>query len=204
MNRRTLLLPVILLLATGVLTAQTTSTAPPAAAPAPVELRHADHEELRAMMKAVTAALNSHTFDGLDPFFGEKCYITTLDGQTFNNGGEFKTYLQKLYATAVRKIEFHPEADELTWFLNDDTALSRGSSVDTYTFVDGDVRTMKSRWSATLHRESGRWKVVSLHISANVLDNPVVASLHRLTWIVGIAALVAGLVIGFLVRGKRN
>jgi ketosteroid isomerase-like protein len=188
-------------LATTTTSTTETSTIAAVAPDASAEARHADHEELRAMMRTATAALNSRDFTQLSALVSPHCYITTVDGQVFNDLNGFKSYLDKLFASRVTKIDFHPEADELTLFLDADTGLSRGASTDTYHFKDGDTRVMKSRWTATVHREGGKWKLASLHISANVLDNPVVAATKKFAWSVAAAALILGLLLGFLLRG---
>ncbi len=189
MNRSRSLVPVLSLLLAFALSAQ-----------APPEERHADHEELRALLRTGTQALNARQVDALAPLFARQFVITTVDGRTFRDLAGFKSYIDQLYGTQVEKIEFRPEAAELTQFVGADTGLSWGKSDDTYTFKDGDVRTMTSRWTATLTREDGRWKVAALHISANILDNPVVDATKRWIWIAAAIALVIGLIFGFLFR----
>jgi len=161
----------------------------------------ADHEELRGMMRAATQALNAHQIDALAPLMARDFVITTVDGQTFRNLAQFKAYIDGLYGTRVQKIEFRPEAAELTKFISADTGLSWGKSTDTYTFKDGDTRTMISHWTATVQRQDGRWKLASLHISANLLDNPVIEAVKRYVWIAAAVALLAGLILGFVLRG---
>lgn len=169
-------------------------------AQSPAEERHADHEELRALLRAGTQALNARQIDALAPLFARQFVITTVDGRTFRDLAAFKAYIDQLYGTQVQKIDFRPEAAELTQFVGPDTGLSWGKSDDTYTFKDGDVRTMTSRWTATVTREDGRWKVAALHISANILDNPVVDATRRWVWIAAAIALAIGLLLGFVLR----
>src|SRR4029079_9252652 len=80
---------------------------PPAAAQ-PAEDRHADHEELRAMLRTATDALNKRDANALAPLLGARCYITTVDGQTFRDAAGFKSYLDRLYGMSVTKIDFRP------------------------------------------------------------------------------------------------
>ncbi len=161
----------------------------------------ADHEELRAMMRTATQALNAHQIDALAPLMARDFVITTVDGQVFRNLAQFKGYIDGLYGTQVQKIEFRPEAAELTKFISADTGLSWGKSTDTYTFKNGNARTMTSHWTATVQRQDGHWKLASLHISANVLDNPVIEAAKRYAWMAAGAALVVGLILGFVLRG---
>jgi uncharacterized protein (TIGR02246 family) len=186
MNRSRVLVPVLSLLLSLPLFAQPD--------------RNADHEELRALLRTATQALNARQIDALAPLFARQFVITTVDGRTFRDLAGFKSYIDQLYGAKVQKIEFRPEAAELTQFLDADAGLSWGKSTDTYTFKDGDVRTMTSHWTATLKKEDGRWKVAALHISANVLDNPLIAQLKRCIWIAAAIALLVGLILGFALR----
>ncbi|HXG64499.1 MAG TPA: nuclear transport factor 2 family protein [Blastocatellia bacterium] len=172
--------------------------------------REKDHEELRAMLRTATEAMNSKNFDALRPLFHEKMTITTVDQKLFTNLDEFKAYYQTLLAgenAPLKDITFRPEADALTEFVGDNIGLSHGTSTDTFYFSDGDVRTMTSRWTATLYKANDGWKILNLHIGTNLLDNPVTASLRSNLYKVGGGALAVGLVVGFLVawflRGRR-
>jgi ketosteroid isomerase-like protein len=201
--RRSLFLVLYSLLALGIFAkAPTLVTPPPPNQPA--EDRHADHEELRAMLRTATDALNKRDADALSPLLGAHCYITTVDGQTFRDAAGFKAYLDRLYGSSVTKIEFHPVADELTTFLGSDSGICVGSSNDTYTFKDGSNRAMTSRWTATVHKEDGKWKMVGLHTSANILDNPVVDATKKKGYATSGAAIVIGAIVGYALRAATK
>jgi hypothetical protein len=162
--------------------------------------RNRDHDELRAMLKTVAGALNSRNLEPLSPLFHEKFSITTVDQQVFTNLEEFKTYFNGLFAgdqAPLKSVTFNPVADELTEFVGENIGLSRGSSTDAYVFSDGETRVMTSRWTATLYKENGKWKVLNVHIGANLFDNPVIAALKGWLYKAGIGAGLAGLLLGF-------
>ncbi len=172
--------------------------------------RDADHEELRALLRIATEAMNAKSFDTLDALFHSKFSVTTVDQKLFTNFADFKAYYEGLLNgpnAPVKSIVFNPEADALTEFVGDNIGLSHGISRDTFTFADGDVRTMESRWTATLIKEGSRWKILNLHIGTNLLDNPVTEAAKSYVYKVGIGAGLGGLVLGFLLawllRGKR-
>lgn len=152
------------------------------------------------MLKTATAALNSRNFAALAPMLTTDCYVTSVDGQSFRGPAAFKAYLDRLYASKVKTITFRPVADDLTTFYGEDAGVCAGSSTDTYVFSDGDTRTMTSRWTATVHKENGTWKVAALHMSANVLDNPVIDAVKHRAYLLVAAAAIAGLVLGFVIR----
>jgi ketosteroid isomerase-like protein len=190
--------PTLVTTSSDAATATSTSTAPPPAVS--TEERHADHEELRGMLKTATEALNARNVDALAPLMASRCYITTVDGHVLNDLAGFRGYIDQVYGTKIQKIEFHPVADELTMFLGSDAGVCRGSSTDVYTFKDGDIRTMTSRWTATVHKEGGHWKLVALHTGASILDNPVLAAVRKHAYTIATIALIAGIILGYLIR----
>lgn len=181
------------------------------AASAQAEDRQQDHDELRQMLKTATDAMNSKNLDALAPLFYNKFSITTVDQKLFTNLADFKAYYEGLYSgdnAPLKSIMFKPEADALTEFVGDNIGLSHGTSTDTYTFSDGDTRVMTSRWTATVFKDSGKWKILNLHIGADLLANPVVSTLKSYVYKAGIGAGLGGLVLGFAVawilRGKKR
>ena len=181
------------------------------AASAQAEDKQQDHDELRAMLKTATDAMNSKNLDALAPLFYNKFSITTVDQKLFTNLADFKAYYESLYNgdnAPLKSIAFKPEADALTEFIGDNIGLSHGTSTDTYTFSDGDTRAMTSRWTATVFKDNGKWKILNLHIGADLLTNPVVSTLKSYVYKAGIGAGLGGLIVGFavawLLRGKRR
>ena len=98
-------------------------------------------------------------------------------------------------------------ADALTEFVGEEIGLSRGASTDTYVFTDGETRVMTSRWTATLYKDNGKWKILNVHIGASIFDNPVVTAIKSWIYKAGVGAGIAGLLLGFglarLTRRKR-
>jgi ketosteroid isomerase-like protein len=162
--------------------------------------RERDHDELRAMLKAVTEAMNSRNIDAIAPLFHDRFSITTVDQQAFTNLADFKAYFNGLFTgdkAPLKSVTFNPTADALTEFVGADIGLSRGASNDTYVFSDGETRAMASRWTATLYKDNGKWKILNVHIGANLFDNPFVTALKGWLYKVGAGAGVAGLLLGF-------
>jgi hypothetical protein len=173
--------------------------------------REPDHNELRALLRAATEAMNAGNFDALKPLFYSKFSITTVDQKLFTSIDEFKAYYDGLLKgdkAALKSVAFKPEPDALTDFVGDNLGLSHGTSTDTYTFSDGDVRTMTSRWTATVYKDNGKWKILNLHLGVNLLDNPVVTALKGYTYKAGLGAGAGGLIVGFLIawvlRGRSR
>jgi ketosteroid isomerase-like protein len=162
--------------------------------------RNQDHDELRAMLKTVTEAMNSRNIDAMAPLFHDKLSITTVDQKVFTNLNDFKSYFNGLFTSdraPLKSITFNPAADALTEFVGANIGFVHGASTDTYAFADGDTRVMTSRWTATLYKDAGKWKILNVHIGADLFDNPVITALKNWLYKVGVGAGVAGLLLGF-------
>jgi hypothetical protein len=162
----------------------------------------ADHEELRALLRSATEAMNSRNFDALAPIFHEKFSITTVDQKLFTNFADFKNYYAQLFNgpnAPLKSITFNPVADDLTEFIGGNVGLSHGTSNDTYQFSDGDTRAMASRWTATVIKDNGKWKILNVHIGTDLVNNPVVEAARGYVYKVGGGALIVGLLLGFVI-----
>jgi hypothetical protein len=63
---------------------------------------------------------------------------------------------------------------------------------------------LSSRWSSTVAKSDGQWKIVSLHLSSNVFTNPLIAELTRALTYAGGAGLVVGGLAGWLLGRRRR
>ena len=101
------------------------------------------------------------------------------------------------------------EADELTEFYADNMiGIVRGSGDEDYILSDTRAFPMKTRWTATVIKGTdGKWRILTLHIGTNFLDNPLLSAAEDLAKYFAAGGVVAGLLLALLigfVRGKRK
>lgn len=173
------------------------------------EERSQDHEQLRALLKRGAEALTTRQLDAVEPYLHPDFTLVTVDNRKLKGIGELRQYWTELFdgeAPLLKSMEARPEADQLTTFLDGDSGVVYGTSNDRFTFTDGDVREMPSRWSAVVQKVDETWQLVSVHFSANLLDNPVLDAVkvasQRAMVMAGAAGLALGLVIGYLLRRR--
>jgi ketosteroid isomerase-like protein len=162
--------------------------------------RKEDHEALRRIRETATKAINSNDFSLLAPVLHDKFSIITVDGKKFSSLEAFRTYWGGLFSGdkhPLQKIEVDPQADALTEFLSDSTGVVQGTSTDKFHFSDGDVISMKTRWTAVLQKDKAGWKLATIHFSADLMDNPVLDIAKSFA----IKAAVGGVLVGLLVGG---
>lgn len=167
----------------------------------PIEERKADHDALRELLVKSSQALNTRNLDSMAGALYPGFTVITVDNQKLVGLDALKKYYSGLFDgpnAVLAKLETKPVADELTQFLDETTGVVYGASDDTYIFKDGDTRTMKSRWSAVVAKDGSAWKVVNVHFSVNLFDNPLLDAAKTYTWKIAIIAGVAGLLVGAL------
>jgi len=174
----------------------------PASAKDSSVLEEADHAALRGLLEKAKAAMEARDFAKLRPLLDIDAHFTliTVDNQKFETVRGFETYFTTQLeggSAPIQKVLIKPTADAKTELFGE-LGICHGRSVETYTFLDGDVRSMNTRWTAVLRKVGGQWRISKVHFSASILDNPVLrAAGLKLGAVAGIGA-VAGMILGAL------
>ncbi len=158
------------------------------------------HEELRALRRELTQAINGNDLEKLLALLDDDVVVTFMNAEVAHTPKEVKAYYDRMMKGDHRIVDSFttdPTVDELT-HLYGDTGVAFGNSKDHFKLVDGRNFQIETRWTAALVKKQGKWKLAAFHASANIFDNPVlyIAAKRAAMWAGGIAALVA-LIIGF-------
>jgi ketosteroid isomerase-like protein len=172
---------------------------------------HEIHQELRGILTTVQGAINSGNYAAMLPVVSEDLRATTITQEVILGRKGVVPYFTKWFGPGgyLKKLDIQLSADVLTELSPDKTwGIVVGSATEGYTLTDGRRFPMKSRWTATVAKESdGRWRLRAIHFGTNFLDNPIldeagaVGKKYTVTGVVG--GLVVGLGLGFLV-GRRK
>lgn len=172
------------------------------------------HDELRGLMKEILAAYKAEDFDKLVAHFDDNVVVTWQNGKVTRGPKAIKAFYEEMTKgpnKVVQKSTINPEPDELVNLYNDGkTAIAWGNSKDHYLLTDGTEFDQDTRWSATVVKKNGAWKVASVHISVNLFDNPILHLAIKETgvWVgslAGGAGLLLGLIVGAILfrRGSK-
>jgi len=164
---------------------------------------HPAHQELRALRDGLKEAVNKNDLDRLLSYLADDVVVTWQNSEVSRGPKEVRAYYERMMTgpnRIVESIKIDPVVDELTHLYGDNTGVAYGSSKDHYKLTDGRDFEVASRWSATVVKQDGQWKIANFHASANMFDNPVmwIAVRKSMLW-TGIAAGVAGLLVGLIV-----
>jgi uncharacterized protein (TIGR02246 family) len=159
------------------------------------------HEQLRTLRRQLVDAVNKNDLDALLALVDKNVVVTWMNGEVSRGPDGIRAYYDKMMKgdkRIVQSIQINPEVDELT-HLYGDTGVAFGSSRDHFKLTDGRDFEILTRWSATLTRADGKWRLANFHASANVFDNPILSIAIKQTalW-TGIGAVVVGLVVGVI------
>jgi ketosteroid isomerase-like protein len=164
------------------------------------------HADLRALRAELVKAINGNHLDDMLALLDDDVVVTFMNAEVGRKPAGVRAYYDKMMNgpnKIVESITIDPTVDELT-HLYGDTGVAFGSSKDHFKLTDGRDFVAETRWTGTLVKKDGKWKVASFHASANAFDNPILwIALKRVGMWVGIGAAVLGLVIGFLIGRRR-
>jgi len=154
---------------------------------------------------------NSGNFDAMLPVLSKDIRATTITQETMSGPAQVSIYFRKWFGPGgfLKKLNMTFSADALTELSADKTwGIVRGSGMERYTLADGRMFDMPTRWTATVVKEAdGKWRLRTIHIGTNFLDNPVLAAAKsaavKYSAIAGGGGLLIGALLGFLL-GRRK
>jgi len=175
------------------------------------EERAADHDALRALRAKAVVAINSQDSRALASCCAREFVFTAIDQTVVTNEAQFAALFDRMFrgkAAIVTSLKADPEAAILTRFIDQNTGICYGSTKDTYTMKDGRVVVMNARWTATVVKENGEWKVAAAHVGVDFLNNPVLtrvaAFAKKLAVVTAVIGLVVGLILGRVLAARKS
>lgn len=164
------------------------------------------HNELRKLRDDLIAAVNASDIDAMVRQMAPDVVITWQDGEVCRGPAEVKAFYERMAAKSKKTFQGYkipPTADALTTLYADGkTGVVYGHSAGRY-FLLGKEIELTNRWTATVVKIDGQWKLAGYHVSMNVLDNPLLNSTKKIGLIAAGMSLVIGGAIGW-VLAKRS
>ncbi|MEA3412911.1 MAG: nuclear transport factor 2 family protein [Pseudomonadota bacterium] len=169
-----------------------------------------DHDAERAVLLEklafIESALNEKAFERVVPLLDEDVVIVFLNGEVTRGIDEARAYFDKTLGSTNPILSDYTTKAAVgapARFIGH-IAVADGSTRDTFVFVNGSEMVVDAKWTVTLEKRSGDWKVLQLQFSSNLFDNPLARSArNNLAMFSGVSA-IAGLVIGFLIGRRRK
>ena len=161
------------------------------------------HEELRGVLTTLQNAINEGKYEAMLPVISRDIRATPVNQEILASHEDVVAYFKRWFGEGgyLKKLDIKLDADALTELSADKTwGVVRGSGVERYILADGRKYDLKTRWTATVAKETdGKWRLRTIHIGTNFLDNPILAEAEGAVVKVGVAGGVGGLVLGLLI-----
>ena len=163
--------------------------------------RESDHDALRALRERLLSALGGTDADALAACFTPQFVFTGSDQSVATSRDELAAYYAEWFEgedARLVKMEVSAEADVPTVFTGEDTGFSYGTGVITYHLTAGPVVPIPSRWTASVRKLDGEWRVETAHVGVNILENPVMKARVGLWRTATYAAAAGGVLVGLI------
>ena len=162
--------------------------------------RESDTIAIKALREKVATAISRQDTRMLMECLAEEFAFTAVNQVVVTNGSQMQQLFDRMFRSEKAllvglKTDLKPDIP--TRFLDANTSICHGSSRDICFMRSGKEVELDTRWSVTLVRDGGAWKVAMLHVGTGFLDNPVLDGVERFASIFGIGAGAGGLLLGF-------
>lgn len=171
--------------------------------------RTADHNILRGMLKDAEKAINEGRFNDLSKYLDPNVNVIYQNAEVADGTAAVQAFQERILNAnggVLKSVQTKVTADKLTEFYGN-TAIAYGTAVDQYTFVGGLEMEVTSKWSTTLIKQNGEWKVVSVQFTTNLFDNPLLTNAKSAQMYFGLGGFVAGVLLVLIlckVMGRRK
>jgi ketosteroid isomerase-like protein len=168
------------------------------------------HTELRAVKDRMVQAVNTKNIAALMADVTPDVAFTAINNDTVIGIDKVKAYYDKMLTGSSRFLNdfsMSAEPDDLSrLYANNTIAVATGSANVMLDLRGGSGMkyTLPLRWTATLSRSNGPWKLAAIHFSADLSDNPYLTAMSTF-WKWAAAGIgLAGLAIGYFVGRRRR
>ncbi|MBL8394915.1 MAG: nuclear transport factor 2 family protein [Candidatus Accumulibacter sp.] len=168
----------------------------------------ADRQALIRLFREMEAAINAQDVERMVAQMHPQVTVTWLNGEVSRGHDEVRAYYQKMVKGEQRILERYLTTAKLgapaRFFGNGEVAVADGTMLDQFFPVARGPFTLDSNWTSSSAKIDGQWKVVALHLSANVFTNSLIGEAKQAIWYAGAGAGIGGLLLGWLLGRRRR
>lgn len=161
-----------------------------------------DRKALLEVFAEVVNAINEQNVDRMVAQMDDDATVVWLNAEASRGKEAIKAYYRRMVGTGpdtiLKKYTTKAELGAPARFFGD-IAVADGTTKDEFFPHKRDPFALDSNWSVTCAKLDGKWKVVHLHLSANVFNNNLLAETERMIWYAAAGGALAGLVLMFVI-----
>ncbi|MEP7351893.1 MAG: hypothetical protein ABI824_01545 [Acidobacteriota bacterium] len=160
----------------------------------------ADREQLLKIFHEVENSINSQSLEHMAQQMDATVTVVWANGEVSRGPAEVLAYYDRMVGKdrILTKYMTSAKLNGHARFLGDGTvAIADGTMEDEYfPVVRGPFR-LSSKWTTTAAKINGEWKIVGLHLSANVFNNDLLDEAKKALMYVGGGGVVLGILVGW-------
>jgi ketosteroid isomerase-like protein len=169
--------------------------------------RAEDRKQLRAMLAEFEAAINAQSVDRMIAEMDDDVTVIWLNAEVSRGKDEVRAYYGRMvgHEKAILNKYLTKATIGAPARFYGDVAVADGSTADEFYPVARGFFRLDSRWSTTvLKKPGGEWKIVLLHLSSNVFNNPLLDEVKADIVKGAVGGLIAGLLLMYAVMRLRR
>ncbi|MDH3762397.1 MAG: nuclear transport factor 2 family protein [Gammaproteobacteria bacterium] len=145
-------------------------------------------------------ALNAHDFAKAAMHLDENGVITYYNAEVTQGHEQGQAYFDRMLKDSAAVVKEYSLTGDISApaVFHGSTAVAYGTTEEHFKLAEGLEFVLHGRWTTTLQKKDGSWKIIALHFSSNLFDNPLLNNAKRLTWILAAVAFFAGLLVMFI------
>lgn len=166
-----------------------------------------DRETLRTMLTTVEQAINERNINDVLDYFLPQSVVVFQNKTVLRGPDDLNKFFEKMLGSSnsvLTDVSSKATIGAPASFYGPDTAVANGTLIDLYTFRGGSTMQLESAWTTTVVRLDDRWRIASLHFSADVFDNPIIDNTKRFILWAAIGGLLTGLVLTWVFMRRRS
>jgi uncharacterized protein (TIGR02246 family) len=177
-----------------------------AQAPEAVDAHAADREALIKVFHEIEAGINDQDVERMVAQMTPDATVTWLNGEVSRGHDQIRAYYQRMVKGPDRILDKYTTTAKIGAHARffGDVAVADGTMQDAFFPVARKPFELSSNWTSTSVKVDGQWKVASLHLSANVFTNDLIAEAKTAAIYTGVGGAFAGIVLALLIGWLRR
>ncbi len=163
----------------------------------PEDPHAADRKALLHIFSEIEKGINEQNIDRMVAQMDDKATVIWLNAEASRGHTEIKAYYRRMVGSGEAILKTYTTKAKVAAparFFGD-IAVADGTMVDEFVPIRREAFKLNSNWSVTCAKLDGQWKVVHLHLSANVFNNNLLDEVKEMIRYAAAGGLLAGLVL---------
>ena len=160
-----------------------------------------DRAQLRAMLAEFEAAINAQSIDRMVAAMDDNVTVIWLNAEVSRGKDEVRAYYGRMvgHEKAILSKYLTKASLGAPAKFYGDIAIADGSAMDEFYPIARGFFRLDSRWSTTVIKNAGQWKIVALHLSSNVFNNPLLDEVKGEIVKAGVGGFLGGLLLMWVI-----